>query len=203
MSKTRKLFLVLLSLCFAVAMSMSFGIVGFAADETPVTVSAVETVASEYLNNGFTMRVDLTTDAEGLPNPLTVNGTARYFRNGASAALGTAQSRNGSVVKLYFKDATGLAFTNGVSEAGDILVVDAGFSFSNTSGTAYKVAETLVYEFDGSEWAESSLPDATVTSVAGFTPSDGNSGFPIRLDLNTSVSVSLGNGATSLVAETD
>ena len=46
MSKTRKLFLVLLSLCFAVAMSMSFGIVGFAADETPVTVSAVDTVAS-------------------------------------------------------------------------------------------------------------------------------------------------------------
>ena len=204
MSKTRKLFLVLLSLCFAVAMSMSFGIVGFAADETPVTVSAVDTVASEYLNNGFTMRVDVTTDATGLPSgALAVNGTARYFRNGASATLGTAQSRNGSVVKLYFKDATGLAFTNGVSEAGDILVVDAGFSFSNTSGTSYKVEGNLVYEFDGSEWAESSLPDATITSVAGFTPSDGNSGFPIRLDLNTSVSVSLGNGATSLVAEAD
>lgn len=200
MSKTRKLFLVLLSLCFAVAMSMSFGIVGFAADETPVTVSAVDTVASEYLNNGFTMRVDLTTDAAGLPGgALKVNGTARYFRNGASAALGTAQSRNGSVVKLYFKDATGLAFTNGVSEAGDILVVDAGFSFSNTSGTSYKVEGNLVYEFDGSEWAESSLPDATVTSVAGFTPSDGNSGYPIRLHLNTSVSVSL--GTTNLVAE--
>ena len=168
MSKTRKLFLVLLSLCFAVAMSMSFGIVGFAADETPVTVSAVDTVASEYLNNGFTMRVDLTTDAEGLPNPLTVNGTARarYFRNGASAALGTAQSRNGSVVKLYFKDATGLAFTNGVSEAGDILVVDAGFSFSNTSGTSYKVEGNLVYEFDGSELVLSENTNTTYTFKA-------------------------------------
>ena len=204
MSKTRKLFLVLLSLCFAVAMSMSFGIVGFAADETPVTVSAVDTVASEYLNNGFTMRVDLTTDAAGLPGgALDVNGTARYFRNGASAALGTAQSRNGSVVKLYFKDATGLAFTNGVSEVGDILVVDAGFSFSNTSGTAYKVEGNLVYEFDGSEWAESSLPDATIAGVAGFTASTGNSGYPIRLHLNTNVTVSLGNGATNLVAEED
>ena len=202
MSKTRKLFLVLLSLCFAVAMSMSFGIVGFAADETPVTVSAVDTVASEYLNNGFTMRVDLTTDAAGLPGgALDVNGTARYFRNGASAALGTAQSRNGSVVKLYFKDATGLAFTNGVSEVGDILVVDAGFSFSNTSGTAYKVEGNLVYEFDGSEWAESSLPDATIAGVAGFTASTGNSGYPIRLHLNTNVTVSL--GTTNLVAEED
>ena len=202
MSKTRKLFLVLLSLCFAVAMSMSFGIVGFAADETPVTVSAVDTVASEYTGNGFTMRVDLTTDAEALPTgALTVSGTVRYFRNGVSASLGTAQSRNGSVVKLYFKDATGLAFTNGVSEAGDILVVDAGFSFSNTSGTSYKVEGNLVYEFDGTEWAESSLPDATITSVAGFTPSTGNSGYPIRLHLNTSVSVSL--GTTNLVAEED
>ena len=144
MSKTRKLFLVLLSLCLAVALGVSVGVVGFAADETPVTVSAVETVASEFTGNEFTMRVDLTTDAAGLPGgALTVNGTARYFRNGASAALGAAQSRNGSVVKLYFKDATGLAFTNGVSEVGDILVVDAGFSFSNTSGTAYKVEGNL------------------------------------------------------------
>ena len=70
MSKTRKLFLVLLSLCLAVALGVSVGVVGFAADdETPVTVSAVETVASEFTGNGFTMRVDLTTDAEGLPNP--------------------------------------------------------------------------------------------------------------------------------------
>ena len=195
MSKTRKLLLVLLSLCFAVSLCLGVTVVSFAEGETAVTVSGVTTTESPFVNNGFTMRVDIATNATNLGNGsenLTyTSGTQSgitYSRGSASSVVGAIHG-GGSNVILYFRNPDGATFESGVSEEGDILTIGAGFVFTNKDGTSYIVEETVAYEYDGSAWqvTEVSEEPAEGTQISWpdiFTADDWQGDMELRLPSN-------------------
>lgn len=188
MSKTRKLFLVLLAFCFAVALSLSVGVVSFAEGETAVSVSAVKTEPSPFAGNGFTMRVSVTTNAtdlgNGLENLSYTGGTQKgltYARGNASSEVGAIHGGGANVI-LYFRNPSGATFTSGVSEKGDVLTIPKGFTFTNKSKVSYIVEETLAFEFDGTEWKETEVLTGTQISwPAMFTAADWSSDTELRL----------------------
>ena len=150
MSKTRKLLLVLLSLCFAVSLCLGVTVVSFAEGETAVEITGATTAESPF--SGFPTRVDVATNATNLGNGsenLSYGaGTHRnvtYTRDGVATVVGAIHG-GGSNVILYFN------MGDGTSLEGDILTIGAGFVFTNKDGASYIVEETVAYEYDGSAW---------------------------------------------------
>ena len=210
MSKTRKLLVVLLSALCAVALFMSVGVIALAEGETPVNITGATTVESEFAGNGFTMQVNITTDATDLPgsgNLTYVGGThngVTYTRGGATAVVGALHGNGGGSIKLFFRNPADVTFTSGVSEEGDILTIGAGFAFSNTAGTSYIVEEAVVYEYDGSAWVETEAPSETPATISAVSTeaNGGNPSYPIRVDVNMSAQ-SIGTTGSAVNAEED
>ena len=195
MSKTKKVFLLLLSVCFAVSLIFGVSIVGITEGETSVSITKVTTTESPFANNGFTMRVDLTTSAvnlgSGTENLDYVSGTQSkitYTRGSAFSVVGAIHG-GGTNVILYFKNPSGITFENGVSEKGDVLTVGSGFSFKNKDGEGYIVKDSISFEFDGSSWQEKDITEPPVQNTQISWPdiitfSDWNSDTEVRIPSN-------------------
>ncbi len=99
-----------------------------------------------------------------------------YTRGDKSVNVSIVQGY-GSNLLMYFKSSSDLALTKDTPEKGDILKIEAGFTFESASGSCiYKTSidYVFVYGDDGFEADLSSFTDMKILSVTTTDPKNGN-----------------------------
>lgn len=208
MSRTKKLLVLLLAVCMAVSAIMCLTFSAFAEGETAAHVVGVTTSKG---NGSFPIRIHVNTDVSksignGAQNLNTKEMSKVTFqRNGKSVSAGTIQG-HGTQMYCYFKTSTDLPLTLNTLLRGDILNIAAGFVFSTVDGTTtYIINEEVNYIYDGAAWIKGTeLPSEAQEATANILSAErvkGNASFPMRVDVNTNVTSSLGDQGNLLGAD--
>lgn len=183
MSKTRKLLLVLLSLCFAVSLCLGVTVVSFAEGETVVNVLSVSTSANGG-NASYPIRVDVNTNVTstlGNSGNLATEQLSKvtYTRGDVSVPVAVAQGQ-GTQMFFYFQAGdSGLTLVEDTPERGDVFSIEENFAFNALAGDAYILTDAINYVYDGTSWvAGTSLPeepdysDLTPIEIESITVTD-------------------------------
>ncbi len=208
MSRTKKLLVLLLAVCMAVSAIMCLTFSAFAEGETAANVVSVTTSKG---NGSFPIRIHVDTDVKssignGMTNLNTTELSKVTFRRGsASKSVDTIQG-HGTQMYCYFKSSTDLPLTLNTLARGDILNIAAGFVFSTVDGTTtYIINEEVNYIYDGAAWIKGTeLPSEPQEATANILSAErvkGNASFPMRVDVNTNVTSSLGDQGNLLGAD--
>lgn len=129
-------------------------------DSYPITLS----VSTNMLNLG------------SLANLTADTAKVTYTRGDKSVNVSIVQGY-GSNLLMYFKSSSDLTLTKDTPEKGDILKIEAGFTFESASGSCvYKTSidYVFVYGDDGFEADLSSFTDMKILSVTTSDPKNGN-----------------------------
>ncbi len=200
MSRTKKLLVLLLAICMAVSAIMCLSFSAFAEGETAANVVGVTTSTG---NSGYPIRIHVNTDVDksignGAQNLNTQEMSKVTFRRGSASKSADVIQDHGTQMYCYFKTSTDLPLTLDTLLRGDILNIAAGFVFSTQDGTtSYIINDEVNYIYDGAQWIKGAeLPSEAQEATASILSAErvnGNSSYPMRVDVNTNVTSSLGD----------
>lgn len=208
MSRTKKLLVLLLAVCMAVSAIMCLSFSAFAEGETAANVVGVTTSTG---NSGFPIRIHVNTDVSksignGAQNLNTQEMSKVTFQRGGVSKSADVIQGHGTQMYCYFKSSTDLPLTLNTLLRGDILNIAAGFVFSTQDGTtSYIINEEVNYIYDGAAWIKGTeLPSEAQEATANILSAErvkGNGSYPMRVDVNTNVTSSLGDQGNLLGAD--
>lgn len=208
MSRTKKLLVLLLAVCMAVSAIMCLSFSAFAEGETAANVVGVTTSTG---NGSYPIRIHVNTDVsksigDGTQNLNTQEMSKVTFRRGSASKSADIIQGHGTQMYCYFKTSEDLPLTLNTLMRGDILNIAADFVFSTQdNSTSYIIKDEVNYIYDGAQWIKGtelpSEPQEATASILTAERVKGNSSFPMRVDVNTNVSSSLGDQGNLIDAD--
>ena len=202
MSKTRKFVVVLMTFFLAVLTALGVLAVNTRAEDGDVEIEWPTTFTADDWQGDRELRLPtgfVSKNQQSLNPSAEMLGKVKITRGQTTYACSHIYEWNGCLT-FYFNNTDYTGKT--APQEGDVLGVDAGLSVVQ-NGTTYVSTNAVSWTYNGELWLMNGVEivPANVTSVT--TNNSGNTSYPLVVQANTDVTVSLGNNATLNTSATE